>query len=176
MLLREHKLKKDAFHTTKTVHIRMLLFGSNILLRDNQNLRCEYYTMVTSRIFVPGLTISISIRALTRDAQSPFTIWTIEASIANWCLFSIWQSKPKSKNLSYKFKKSFIYLTKESYQLFRLDRERNNTNPISPDEVQRKLPGCGSACIKPVSRSWTNVASTPLLTWIFRCEIKVNIH
>lgn len=57
-------------------------------------------TKVTRRLLVPGLTTSISARASTREAHSPFTMWTMDASIANWCFSSIRQSKPKSRNLA----------------------------------------------------------------------------
>ena len=64
----------------------------------NGESRCD--TKVTRRILVPGLTTSISARASTREAHSPFTRWTMDASIATWCFSSIRQSKPKSRNLA----------------------------------------------------------------------------
>lgn len=45
-----------------------------------------------------------------------------------------------------------------------LKEEKKQVYPISPIDVYRKFPGCGSACNKPVSRSWISDASTPLLT------------
>ena len=57
-------------------------------------------TMVTREILVPGLTTSISARDPTRGAQSAFTMWIIDASMANLCFFSIRQISPKSRNLA----------------------------------------------------------------------------
>lgn len=110
-------LCKHKFQNNQTLGMRMLfLFGLNIQWQYNSKiLRYKCYTKVTSRILVPGLTTSISIRARTREAQSPLTMWTMEANIANWCLFSIWQSKPKSRKLSRTKKKTksfYIFVVK----------------------------------------------------------------
>lgn len=56
--------------------------------------------MVTREILVPGLTTSMSAREPIRDAQSPFTMWIIDPSMANLCFFSIRQTNPKSRNLA----------------------------------------------------------------------------
>jgi hypothetical protein len=134
--------------------------------------RTKYNTIVTRRMLVPGLTTSISIRAWTRDAQSPFTMCTMDASIANWCFFSIRQSKPKSRNLektlpgevskSYRYDHILWYRRIGTSSNEKGQAKKNY--PIWPEDVYRKFPECGSACNRPVSRSWTNDASTPLLT------------
>lgn len=118
--------------------------------------RTKYNTIVTRRMLVPGLTTSISIRAWTRDAQSPFTMCTMDASIANWCFFSIRQSKPKSRNLekklpgkvskSYRYDHIFWYIIQENQNLIQWERAG-----------KIKLPYLSWGCVPQVSWMWISM-------------------
>lgn len=67
--------------TYKTVSY--ILIGNNNIHYTIQVTRKYLFTIVKRRVLTPGLMTSISVNASTRKAQSPFTICTIDASMAS---------------------------------------------------------------------------------------------